>query len=215
MLTVLKTKKWLLAGLVVIAGKIIVVPATEAQSAFDHDTSSIPTNQSMVDTDVPGGSITGFLDPNTGVFTVRGLGGSNSEIVLSPDVVQAIQNLTGLTGTGTITGDANTLGSDSSNAITICLSDPCLPSGEGTRAISLNELAELIESDLQNSLQELAAAEALEQRASDRPRKFVRRRSSNCINPAIQAREIVEQKLAESQKFVQQIEQINPENNIW
>ena len=200
-------------AMALLGGSIFIERTLANHGGPIHDTSSVRTTDSLVDTSVPSSAITGFLDSDTGVFTVRGLGGSSSEIVLSPDVIQAIQNLTGFTGT--ITGDANTLGSDSSNAITICLSNPCLPSGEGTRAISLNELAELIENDLQNSLQELAAAEASEQRANNQPRKFVRRRASNCISPAIQARKTAEQKLAESQKFVQQIEQLNPENNIW
>ncbi|VEP12226.1 conserved exported hypothetical protein [Hyella patelloides LEGE 07179] len=205
------SNKWFLAGLVIIAGEIAAINPSNA-NGFNHDTTSIPTNQSLVDTSVPSNGINGSLDSDTGVLTVEGLG---STITLSPDIIQSIQDISGVSGGETITGNADTLSSDSSNTVTICFSDPCVPSGEGTRAISLNDLAELIENDLQNSLNELAAAEAVEQRASNQPRKFVRRRSANCVNPAIQARQTVEKKLEESQKFVEQVDQLNPENSIW
>lgn len=240
----LTVNKWFVASLVIFAGEIITIDPSNAQAAFDHDTTSVPTNQSLVDTSVPTNSINGTVDPDTGVFTVEGLGNAGNEIVIPPDIVQSLNDISGaagnstITGDGntfgaagngtttgdgntlgstdnsnsTITGDTNTLGSDSANAITICFSDPCIPSGESTQAITLNKLAELIEDDLQQSLNELAAAEKI---SDNQPRRFVRRRSTDCINPAIQAREVVQTKLEESRQFIEQIEQLNPENNIW
>lgn len=202
--------KWFVASLVIFAGEIATINPSNAQAAFDHDTTSVPTTQSLVDTGVPTNSVNGFIDPDTGAFTIEGLGGGAGEITIPSDVIQSLNDLSS-SGNNTITGDANTLGSDSSDTITICFSDPCIPSGESTKAVTLNELADLIEDDLQQSLNDLAAAENID----EQPRRFVRRRSSNCINPAIQAREIVQTKLEESRQFIEQIEQLNPENNIW
>lgn len=218
-----KVNKWLVTSLLVFAGEIMTINPSNAQAAFDHDTTSVPTTQSLVDTGVPTNSINGTIDPDTGAFTIEGLGvGAGNEITIPPDVIQSLNDLGGdgignntNTNTNTITGDVNTLGSDGSNAITICFSNPCVPSGESTKAVTLNELADLIEDDLQQSLNELAAAEAAEEIGDNQPRRFVRRRSSNCINPAIQARETVQTKLEESQQFIEQIEQLNPDNNIW
>ena len=210
----LTVNKWFVSSLVIFAGQIITINPGNAQATFNHDTTSVPTNQSLVDTSVPTNSINGTIDPDTGAFNVEGLGVGGNEITIPPDVIQSLNDLGSGAGnnTNTITGDVNTLGSDGSNAITICFSNPCVPSGESSKAITLNELANLIEDDLQQSLNELAAAEEI---GDEQPRRFVRRRSSDCINPAIQARETVQTKLEESRQFIEQIEQLNPDNNIW
>jgi hypothetical protein len=203
-LTMSTINKWFVASLVIFAGEIATINPGNAQAAFDHDTTSVPTTQSLVDTGVPANSINGFINPNTGAFTIEGLGGGAGEITIPSDVIQSLNDLIGSGG--------NILGADSSNTITICFSDPCIPSGESSKAITVNELADLIEDDLQQSLNDLAAAEDLD---DNQPRRFVRRRSSDCINPAIQAREVVQAKLEESRQFIEQIEQLNPDNNIW
>ena len=210
----LTVNKWFVSSLVIFAGQIITINPGNAQATFNHDTTSVPTNQSLVDTSVPTNSINGTIDPDTGAFNVEGLGVGGNEITIPPDVIQSLNDLGSGAGnnTNTITGDVNTLGSDGSNAITICFSNPCVPSGESSKAITLNELANLIEDDLQQSLNELAAAEEI---GDEQPRRFVRRRSSDCINPAIQARETVQTKLEESRQFIEKIEQLNPDNNIW
>ena len=200
----LTVNKWFVASLVIFAGEIANINPGNAQAAFDHDTTSVPTTQSLVDTGVPANSINGSIDPDTGAFTIEGLGGGAGEITIPSDIIQSLNDLIG--------SGNNTLGSDGSNAITICFSDPCIPSGESSKAITLNELADLIEDNLQQSLNDLAAAENLD---DNQPRRFVRRRSSDCINPAIQAREVVQAKLEESRQFIEQIEQLNPDNNIW
>lgn len=183
--------KWLLAGLVVVAGEMISIAPSMANNPFNHDTSSIPTNHSPVHNGVPGNGINGLLDPDTGVLTIEGLGNG---ITLSPDIIRAF---------------LDSLGIDSSEVVSICLSDPCLSSGEGT-SISLKDLAKLMEEDLQKSLDDLAEAEA-----NKEPRRFARRRSTDCAISAVQLREIVKTKLATSQKFVQQVEKISPDNSVW
>jgi hypothetical protein len=143
------------------------------------------------------------------------LGGTGNEVTFSPDVIQSIEDITGVSGTNSNNTAANPLNPDSSETITICLAEPCVPAGESTKAISLNDLAKLMEDDLQSSLNDLAATETLEKRATDQPRRFVRRKPANCVNPAIQVRAELENKLAESRKFVEQVEKLNPENNVW
>ncbi len=133
-------------------------------------------------------------------------------------------------------------------------------SGNGFKEITLNDAATLIEGSLNNSLDNLAAAEQAGQAGQtasatpDDPRRITRRnsdsnnRACSCANPAsskprhiirssstacgcanssstaearkiedseIQARQIVEKQLAESKKFIQQVNQINPDKNIW
>jgi hypothetical protein len=185
--------KWLLASLVVIAGEITTITPSMAQSPFNHDTSSIPTNDSPVHNSVPNNGINGNLDSSTGKFTINGL---DNGFTISPDIIQAFLKAQGIDPS-------------SSNTLTVCLSDPCLGSGEGT-SISLNDLAKLMEEDLQKSFKDLAAAEA------DRePRRFARRRSTDCGITATQLREIVQSKLEASQKFAEQVKKLSPNNNVW
>ena len=204
----LTRNKWLLASLIVVMGEIVTISPSNA--GYDHSMTS--TTHSTVDYSVPASFVDGSFDPETGNFTVEGLGNA---ITLSPDIIRAIENAAGVSRNNTITRDFDTINPDSSNTITICFSDPCIPSGESTKAISLNELAELIGEDLQNSLDNLIAAESAEQIAKNQPRRFVRRRSDDCVNPAIQAREDYSRRFKASQQFIEQMEQLNPEKNIW
>ena len=185
-----------------------------------------PAAQSSVNSggDFGGGSET---------FNAEGVG-SGGGVTIPADVLQLIGNIDGVTnvsggvtggegvtqgdatsGGDPLSGDTSALGTESSETVTICFTDPCTPSGESTKAITLDELARLIEEDLQQSLSDVAAAEALEQELQDRPRKFVRRRSTSCISPTIQARETYSRKLEQSRQFLEQLEQLNPNNSIW
>ena len=162
----------------------------------------------------------------TGTDSLNAEGVSN-EVTIPADVLQLIGNLDGVTsGEGVtqrsatsegdpLSGETGIADAEGSDSVTICFVDPCVPSGESTKAITLDELARLIERDLQQSLDDVAAAEALEQELQDRPRKFVRRRSTSCISPAIQARETYNRKLEQSQQFLEQMEQLNPNNSLW
>lgn len=185
--------KWLLAGLVVVAGEMISIAPSMAQS---HDTSSGTTTHSPVHNGVPNTGINGLLDPDTGVLTVEGLGNG---ITLSPDIIKTFWEARGI--------DPSSV--DGADTITVCLSDPCLSSGEGT-SISLKDLAKLMEEDLQKSLKDLAEAET-----NKEPRRFARRRSTDCAISAVQLRNTVKTKLEASQKFVEQVEKISPDNNVW
>lgn len=212
-------KKKLLLSLAVIA----VGEMTLGNSARAYpDNGIVRVNNSLVSQ--PGSNNNGSLNTESGNLNAEGIGGS---ITIPPDILQAISNLEGVnninqaTGRNTVSeGDPisagiDGVGADSSNTVTICFSDPCVPSGEGTKAITLNELAELIENDLQQSLEAVAAAEALEQEVADKPRKFVRRRATDCISPAVQARETFNRKFQQSQEFLEQIKQLDPNNSVW
>ncbi len=180
--------------------------------------------------------------------------------------------------TGTDTGESTTgegiaAGSNTNESsgseispdqIVICLSDPCGSNdSRSANTISVNDLAKLIESDLNQALNNLAAAErgelnldenSISQDLTDNPRRIVRRQSSSdldritrrdslvnedcgCVpgerkivrepsssgNSTIsqnakalaEARQIVETKLEQSSKFVEQMNQFRPDNSIW
>lgn len=189
--------KWLLAGLVVIAGEIITMAPGMTQ-AFNHDTTSIPTNQSLVDNGVSTPGINGLLNPITGEFSTQGLGFGNG-ITISPDIIQAFMEANGI----------EAFGADGSDTVAVCLSDPCVGSGEGT-SISLNDLAKLMQEDIEKSLSDLAEAEA-----NQEPRRFARRRSTDCANTTAQLRKTIEDKLEASQRFVEQLKKMSPENSAW
>lgn len=184
--------KCLLAGLVVVGGEIITITPGMTQ-AFNHDTTSIPTNQSLVDNGVSTPGINGLLNPITGDFSAQGLNFGNG-ITISPDIIRAFLESRGI---------------DSSDTVAVCLSDPCVGSGEGT-SISLNDLAKLMQEDIEKSLSDLAEAET-----NQEPRRFARRRSTDCANTAVQLRETIASKLETSQKFVEQLKKMSPDNSAW
>lgn len=85
-----------------------------------------------------------------------------------------------------------------------------------SQAITLDEIAELLEMDLELSLEELAMAEDSVQKAASEPRRIVRRGSLNeCVNPYIKASEEVERKIEQSKKFIEQVDPIEPQNSLW
>jgi phage-related tail fiber protein len=79
---------------------------------------------------------------------------------------------------------------------------------KGSNSINLNDSAKLMGESLQKSLNDLAEA-------NQEPRRFARRRSTDCANTAIQIREEVQSKLEESQKFIEQVEKMSPDMNSW
>jgi hypothetical protein len=187
-----KRNKWFTASLVIsLIGEIALI--NPAYSGPDPSITN-PVGQSPVDNSVSTPGINGLLNPNTGTFNVDGLGNGVSGITLSPDVIQSFLEATGV---------------NSSDMITICLSDPCVGGGEGT-SMTLKDLAKLMQEDLQKSLDDLAAAEA-----NQEPRRFARRRSTDCAMTAAQLREIVQSKLEASQKFAEQVKKLGPNNSIW
>ena len=88
-------------------------------------------------------------------------------------------------------------------------------SSGSSRAVTLNDVAELLGGDLNQSLEQLAAAENTAKVADSAPRRIARRATKDCINPAFQARKTVESKLEQSKKFIEQVNQIQPEKAMW
>ena len=112
--------------------------------------------------------------------------------------------------------DTSTEEGGESETITICLGNPCLPDEDGGKAITLNDLAKLIEDDLNQSLSDLRAAEELERQAAYKPRRIARRRSPNaCVSPVGEARREFITKLQQSGEFAEKIEPLKLENYGW
>ncbi len=132
-------------------------------------------------------------------------------------------------GTSTATGNLPDGDGSSSNgrdtAIgdnTNCNGDACQSAESETRKITLNDIAELIELDLEKSVEQLAAAEAAATAAESQPRRIVRRISLKgddnraCVNPAIEARKTLQSKLEDSREFIEKVNnQFNYDNSLW
>lgn len=107
-------------------------------------------------------------------------------------------------------GDGSAFGS------TRCTGDLCQESATETQEITLDEIAELLELDLERSLERLALAEDAVEKAASEPRRIVRRSTEReCVNPYIRARDEVDRKVEQAQEFIEQVEPINPENRLW
>ncbi|MFM2312190.1 MAG: hypothetical protein RLZZ04_1466 [Cyanobacteriota bacterium] len=93
--------------------------------------------------------------------------------------------------------------------------------GAQPREVTLNDVAEALETGLDKSLESLATAENNVKSADAGPRKIVRRSGveeeeiRTCINPVDQARDGVRKQLFEAEKFIKQVNQIEPQKNIW
>lgn len=88
------------------------------------------------------------------------------------------------------------------------------------REVSINDVANLLQTDLNQSLEQLSNVEATVQAAEEAPRRIVRRRNVAdetrvCVNPAIQARQEAADKLKQSQDFIEDINQIDPNDALW
>lgn len=134
----------------------------------------------------------------------------------------------------------------SSEQVVICLTDVCSPAtNTDSSTISVNDLAHLVEQDLNQALNDLVIAEQAASDgtiASDDSRNIVRRDSSNnencgCVpgerkiarEPSLsnnsassqqvktvtEARDIFRTKLEDSRIFIEQVNQLKPENSLW
>ncbi len=85
--------------------------------------------------------------------------------------------------------------------------------------VTLNEVAEALQKNLQQSLDNVAAVENEAKLADSGPRRITRRSSEaearECVDPVYEARQMAERQLQETKKFIQQINQIEPEQNLW
>ena len=211
-----------LSGLIlVLLGELVGTNLVSAQEVPIHDTSIVPVTQSLVDAAGANPGATANFDSETGAFSVDGLG---EGLALSPDVIQSLESLQGAAngsspgdlGSGDLgSGDSGSGDSGSGNS----------GSGGVLNNISVNDLAKLVQTDLQDSMDNLVAAESAEQQQQQEPRRFARRRS-NCNSSCVvgtdgepqniaQLEAEVAQKTAEAEKFVQQLNQLDPENSIW
>ena len=111
-------------------------------------------------------------------------------------------------------------GGENANGNSNCESDLCVDAADEVK-LSFNEIAELIESDLDRTVEQLAAAEAAAQQLEDEPRRIARSSSLSedvCPNPKIaaaKARKTLQDKLDNTKMFIEQMELINPDTNIW
>ncbi|MDJ0647639.1 MAG: hypothetical protein QNJ60_02940 [Xenococcaceae cyanobacterium MO_188.B19] len=207
---------------IVSLGQLTLVDSAQAKP--DNITTD-SVNSPIVNTGNIGRTLDGTFNPGTESFIFNDLSGGFG---LSEDVINALSDPNSNIATGSTRRNSNTdnegsavLGSDDSFEITICSSDPCTPKGDTEAAITLNDLAKLIEEDLNQSFNELLAAEQLERELADQPRRVIKRRSSNscnctaCVNPAIEARREFEEKLENYQEFVTEMDRFKPENDAW
>ena len=229
-----------------------------------------------------GGTGTGSaLGTGTGTGTGTGSAGSNEtatgsssgtgasmgqtkpgEVIPSGDVTG---NASG--DTGTVDSQTPNTAEDSAGGNSIasekgeCLTAACLEASGEAQELTINDVAELLESNLDDSIDTLTAIESgssegggvarTNQPQEDSPRRIARNNNTrrnvlggeprriarqnsphgcgrSCVNPDIptvearnvelqerEAREVVERQLAETQKFIEQVNNIDPENNIW
>ena len=265
-------------------GQQVSVPITASPSSTTGgNTSDITafTSESIGGLSIPQDIVTNItgsnsntigLEPSSGNFDNNGVAGTSTEIAIVESSSPGNNSDSTITRRATAPGTDSLEGTNinessgseiSPNKIVICLTDPCVSSDGGENTITVNELAKLIEEDLSQSLNDLAAAERGElnldentasQDLTDNPRRIARGQSSNnrdsvtrrdslmnencdCVpgerkivrepansdNPTIsqnfktvaEARQIVETKLEQSRKFVEQMNQLKPENSIW
>ncbi len=86
--------------------------------------------------------------------------------------------------------------------------------------VSVNNVAELLQTDIDRSLEQLSKVEEAVKTAEAAPRRIARRRNvaedtRACINPAIQVRQKVAEKLEQSRDFIEEVNQIDPNNGLW
>ncbi len=205
--------------------------ATWAQDNKSTLTTGIPaTNRAATPVTSVGEGVT--IRRGTG-FQIATFGGE--DILIPQDVYETI-----------ITSTATENPNKTSEKIVICLMDSCgSGNSSGSNSISVNELAKLVESNLNQAFNDLVAAQQAASDgtvAADNSRQIVRRESdahANCgcipgetkvvreltdsdnfsirqnVMSVTEARQIVETKLEESSIFVEQINQLKPENSLW
>ena len=98
-----------------------------------------------------------------------------------------------------------------------CATTSC---AEGQPTVTINQVAEVLDASLELSLDNLAAAEQNAELANAEPRRIARRSAvSNeaqaCVNPVYEAREVVKRQTIESEKFIEQVDRIEPQKSIW
>ncbi len=81
----------------------------------------------------------------------------------------------------------------------------------GTRTITVADIADYYATNIDRSLNDLATEDV-----AQKPRRIVRRRSTACPNPQISSSsEKLDELINQSEQFIEQVNQIKPENRIW
>lgn len=230
----MQNKQLLWLGSLVTVGIIATSPSVVAQ-----------TNQS----DVSGGQT--FSAPSVGIDGLNGNGFNN---LVTFDPVTSTFAGGGLDKPISFeflspNGDSIGIGKSPDGSSTIgsvdCSGKDCIGNGKPQK-VSLDQIAEVLGDNLEQSLDTLATIKNEASVADAGPRRIVRRSSLNttpacgcdpseprrisrnpevklggcCDNPdsnnrELEARRIVNQQLEEAKKFIEQVEQIQPEKYIW
>ena len=160
------------------------------------------------------------IDPSINTGFNNGASGTGSSI--NTDTANnssgASSNGNGQADGGIANGESDNSGT-ANGSIVDCSSKSCLEVNDTQpREVTINEIAEALEKGLEQSLDNLAAAEKKVQLAKAGPRRIARRSAignRTCVNPVYQVREVIREQLNESKKFIEQVEQIEPQKNIW
>ena len=112
----------------------------------------------------------------------------------------------GISGDGNTsnTGDGSSSSGDGNTSNT----------GDGSSSsgtVTVADIAEYFASSIDRSLDELDTSNI-----AQRPRRIVRRRSVSCPNPqASRSSQELDDLLSQSEKFIEQVNQLKPENSAW
>ena len=217
--------------------------ANDKGGTTNHDNGAYSTGN-MIISPVPTSnlSVTQF-NPETGQMS-GGIINNPVEIVTGAAAGAGLGASSGSgSGSGASAGDgtvASENGEGESNNTALgkgeCTTIACLSAKDGSQEITLNDAAELLENSLDTSAENLAAAEEksriaanTRRNALDKEVRHIARNSSSCPNPdysptqanqvdgssITEVREVLERQIAESQKFIEQVNLIDPERNLW
>jgi hypothetical protein len=141
-------------------------------------------------------------------ITISGPPGFN----LPPGIIDLIAGAIGDPNIKTATGTRRSTGLNEGDDI-------------GEIKLSFNDIAELIQNDLNKSIAELAAAEAAAEDGTSGPRRIARRsgvsdaaaacENSDSTVAVTGARQTLNRKLEDSRKFIEQMNSVNPNRNVW
>ncbi len=185
----------------------------------NNDTNSQFFNRSGTDSDLTGDNSNQRQFNSSELLGEFGVSQEIIDLIPSVSLNEALNP----DGTNNDASRSTILGTDNSTeqggeseTITICLGNPCLPEEDGGKAITLNQWAKLIEDYLNQSRNDLIAAEELEREIAYKPRRIGRRRSLNtCVSPVEEARSKFITRLEQSRKFAEYLELLNPEKFAW
>ena len=216
-------------------------PPNTDDSDSDDPGESPPTTQFNPNTGIiSGGAIDNPIDLSSGSGSGSGSGqGLGSSSGSGSGLGSSTPGDSGF-GSGSGNGDLTTPdGSDaesSNNALGKgeCETVACLSARDGSQEVSLNDVAKLLEDNIDASLDDLIAAEKLNDGESEQAsitRRITRKNScaARCVDSdcsaaergqdsnrlTAEAREVVEKQLVESQKFIEQVNLVDPDNNLW